>query len=204
MPQAWIVGNARGLALDEFAEKGELDVVGHYVRRALYFALLHEELEMRHDLVLELLQPFVQLHVVLIRARVVVLAPPGLAPVCLCELEGAGDLAVEQTVPLGGLSVELDGEDSWLDAQLEHGATLAVGGAEDALLALVAPRRAARDVAELGPWQVVAEHGGSAGHGEVDELTGRAHEKGLLPQACVVAFCVEPSVGVCISFSSFC
>ena len=197
MSETWIVRNTGGLALDEFSKKGELYVVGHDVRWALNFALLHEELEVGHDFVLELLQPFMQFHVILISPRIVVLTPPRFAPVCLGKLECAGDLAVEDAVPLGGLTVELDWEDAWLDSQLEDRPPLSVGGAEDALLALVAPGSSTRDVAELWPWQIVGEHGGSAGRGEVDELTGRANEKDLLLQASAVAFCVSNGVWEC-------
>ena len=114
---------------------------------------------MGHRLVLELLEPFMKLHMVLVRTSVVVLSAAGLAPVGLGELERAGDLAVEDAVPLGRLTVELDGEDAGLDAQLEHGASFVVRGAEDAFLALVAACGAAGDVAKFRPWQVVGEHG---------------------------------------------
>ena len=86
----------------------------HDVGRALYVALLHEEFEVGHALVLELLKPLVELHVVLVSAGVVVLAPTGLAPIRLCELEGCLNFAVEDSVPFCGLAVQPDGEDAGL------------------------------------------------------------------------------------------
>lgn len=139
--------DALRLAVDELAHERKLEVVRHHVRRALDLALLHEELELGHDLVLELLEPLVELHVVLVRARVVVLAATGLAPVGLCFLEGVLDLVVEDAVPLGGLAVEFDGEDARLDAELEDAATVRVGRTEGALGALIASGRASGDIA---------------------------------------------------------
>lgn len=179
------MGDACRLPLDEFAEEGEFDVVGHDVRRAVDLALLHEHLEVGHDLVFELLKPFVQFHVVLVCTRIVVLPPARLAPVGLGELEGAGDLAVEDAVPLGCLLVEFHGKDARLDAQLQHGASVGVGRAEDALMALVAAGSAARDVAEFGPWQVVSEHVVGGGW---EEVAGRETESVELPWPSEAAF----------------
>jgi hypothetical protein len=142
-----IVRDASYLALDEPPEEGEFDIVGHDVGGALDVSTLHEELEVRHDLVLELLEPFVELHVILVRDGVIVLSSTGLAPVGLCELEGAGDLGVEDAVPFRGLFVEEDGEDARLDAELDEGTAVGVGGGEDALLALIAASGASGDVA---------------------------------------------------------
>jgi len=90
--EAGIVWDACCLTLDELSEESEFEVVGHDVGWTLDVASLHEELEVGHDLVLELLKPFVKLHVVLVGDGVVVLASTGLAPVGLCELEGMVDL----------------------------------------------------------------------------------------------------------------
>lgn len=150
--------DARCLTLDEFSEEGELDVVGHDVGWALDVAALHEQLEVGHDLVLELLEPFVELHVVLVGDGVVVLAPAGLAPVGLCELEGVVNLRVEGAVPVRGLLVEEDGEDAGLDAELDERAAVGVGRGEDAFLPLVAPGGASGDVAEFWPGDVVDKH----------------------------------------------
>lgn len=103
--KAGIVRNARGLALDKLSEKGELDVVGHDVGGTLNVTALHQQLEVGHDLVLELLEPLVELHVVLVCNGVIVLTATGLAPIGLCELEGMVDLIVEGAIPLGGLGV---------------------------------------------------------------------------------------------------
>jgi len=103
--QAGIVRDAGCLALDELSEKGEFDVVGHDVGGTLDVAALHEELEVRHDLVLELLEPLVELHVVLVGDGIVVLASAGLAPVGLGQLQGVVDLGVEGAVPFCGLLV---------------------------------------------------------------------------------------------------
>jgi hypothetical protein len=68
----------------------EFDVVEHDAGQTLDVATLHEELEVGHDLVLELLEPFVELHMV-VGDGVVVLAltgDTGLVPVYLCELQG--------------------------------------------------------------------------------------------------------------------
>ena len=54
-----VVRDTSIVALDELAEEGQLDLVWHDVGRALDVALLHEELEVAHRLVLELLKPFV-------------------------------------------------------------------------------------------------------------------------------------------------
>ena len=152
--------DASCLSLNELAEKGEFDVVGHDVGRTLDVAALHEELEVGHDLVLELLELFVELHVVLVGDGVVVLASAGLAPVGLCELEGMVDLCVEGAVPVSGLLVEKDGEDARLYAELDERAAVGVGGGEDALLSLVASRGASGDVAEFWPGEVVDKHDG--------------------------------------------
>jgi hypothetical protein len=160
-PEAGIVWDARCLTLDELAEKGEFDVVGHDVGWPLDVAALHEELEVGHDLVLELLEPLVELHVVLVGDGVVVLASAGLAPVGLCELQGVVDLRVEGAVPVRGLLVEQDGEHARLDAQLDERAAVGVGGrGEHAFLSLVASGGASGDVAEFWPGDVVCEHGG--------------------------------------------
>lgn len=151
--------DARCFTLDEFSEEGEFDVVGHDVGWTLDVAALHEQLEVGHDLVLELLEPFVKLHVVLVGDGVVVLASTGLAPVGLCELEGMVDLRVEGAVPICGLLVEEDGEDAGLYAELdERAAILVVGRGEDALLSLVASSGASGDVAEFWPGEVVDKH----------------------------------------------
>ena len=150
------MGNALCLSLDELAQESELDVVGHDVWGTLDLALLHEHLEVGHDLVLELLKPLVKLHVILVRARIVVLPATGLSPVGLGQLEGAVDLGVERAVPIASLAIELDGEHAGLDTKLEETATLAVGRAQNAFLALIAPSGAARDVTELRPREVVS------------------------------------------------
>jgi hypothetical protein len=161
--QAGVVWDTGCLTLDELSEKGELDVVGHDVGWTLDVAALHEELEVGHDLVFELLEPFVELHVVLVGDGVVVLASPSLAPVGLCELEGMVDLCVEGAVPVGGLLVQEDGEDAGLYAELDEGAAIGVGGGEDTLLSLIASGGASRDVAEFWPGEVVGKHGGVRG-----------------------------------------
>lgn len=102
---AGIVRNARGLALDKLSEKGELDVVGHDVGGTLNVTALHQQLEVGHDLVLELLEPLVELHVVLVGHGVIVLTSTGLAPICFCELEGMVDFIVEVAIPLCGLGI---------------------------------------------------------------------------------------------------
>lgn len=53
---------------------------------------------------------------ILVRARVVVLAAAGFSPVGLGFLEGVLDFVVEDAVPFGGSAVEFDGEDAGLDA----------------------------------------------------------------------------------------
>ena len=163
LAKAGIVWDARCLALDELSEEGELDVVGHDVRGTLDVAALHEELEVGHDLVLELLEPFVELHVVLVGDGVVVLASAGLAPVGLCELQGVVDLCVEGAVPFCGLLVEEDGEHAGLYAELDEGAGILVGRGEDALLTLVAASGASGDVSEFWPGEVVGKHDGLRG-----------------------------------------
>jgi len=105
LPKAGIVRNACGLALDELSEKGELDVVWHDVGGALNVAALHQQLEVGHDLVLELLEPLVEFHVVLVGDGVVVLTSTSFAPIGLCEFEGMVDLTVEGTIPLCSLSI---------------------------------------------------------------------------------------------------
>ena len=47
--------DASCLALDELSEKSELDVVRHDVGWPFDVTALHEQFEVRHDLVLELL-----------------------------------------------------------------------------------------------------------------------------------------------------
>ena len=161
--QAGIVRYARRLPFNELAEESELDIVRHDVGGALNFALLHEHFKMGHDLVLELLEPLVQLHVVLVRACIVVLPATRLAPVRLRELKCTSDFGVECAIPIARLTVELDGEHAGLHAELEETAALGVGRAENTLLSLVAPRSAAGDVAELWPGEIVGQHwrGGS-------------------------------------------
>jgi hypothetical protein len=105
LTKAGIVRNARGLALDKLSEKGELDVVGHDVGGTLNVTALHQQLEVGHDLVLELLEPLVEFHVVLVSNGVIVLTSTGLAPIGLCELEGMVDFIVEGAIPLGGLGI---------------------------------------------------------------------------------------------------
>jgi hypothetical protein len=64
VPKAVVVQNAHwhSMALDEFSEKAQFNVVEHDVGGPL---ILHEELEVGHVLVLELLKPLA-LHVVLL------------------------------------------------------------------------------------------------------------------------------------------
>ena len=166
LAKAGIVWDARCLALNELSEEGELDVVGHDVGGALDVAALHKELEVGHDLVLELLEPFVELHVVLVGDGVVVLASPRLAPVGLCELQGVVDLRVEGAVPLCGLLVEEDGEHARLYAELDEGAGVWVGRGEDALLSLVAASGASGDISKFWPGEVVGKHDGVRGKNE--------------------------------------
>ena len=174
LAETGVVGDAGCLALDELAEEGELNVIGHDVGGTLDVSALHEELEVGHDLVLELLEPLVELHVVLVGDGVVVLPSTGLAPVGLGQLEGAGDLGVKGAVPVRGLLVEQDGEDARLDAELDEGTAVGgVGGGQDALLALVAASGASGDVAEFWPGNVIGEHcgvfGGVRGKNEARE-----------------------------------
>jgi hypothetical protein len=159
--EAVVVWDASCFTLDELAEEGEFDVVGHDVGWTLDVAALHEQLEVGHDLVFELLEPFVELHVVLVGDGVVVLAPTGLAPVGLCELQGMVDLCVEGAVPVSGLLVEEDGEHAGLYAELDERAAVGVGRGEDTLLSLVASGCASGDVAEFWPGEVVDKHEGS-------------------------------------------
>jgi len=105
LTKAGIVRNTRGLALDELSEKGELDVVGHDVGGTLNVTALHQQLEVGHDLVLELLEPLVELHVVLVGDGVIVLTSSSLAPIGLCEFEGMVNFSVEGAVPFGGLGI---------------------------------------------------------------------------------------------------
>lgn len=158
--EAGVVWDASCLTLDELSEEGEFDVVGHDVGWTLDVAALHEQLEVGHDLVLELLEPLVKLHVVLVGDGVVVLASTGLAPVGLCELEGMVDLCVEGAVPVCGLLVEEDGEHAGLYAELDERAAIGVGRGEDTFLSLVASRCASGDVAEFWPGEVVDKHDG--------------------------------------------
>jgi len=167
--ESGIVRNAGSLAVDELSEEGEFDVVGHDVGGTLDVAALHEELEVRHDLVLELLEPLVELHVVLVGDGVVVLSSAGLAPVGLGEFQGVVDVGVEGAIPFGGLFVQEDGEDAGLDAELDEGAAIGVWGGEDALLTLVAASGASGDVSEFWPRDVVGKHGGFRGVYETRE-----------------------------------
>ena len=164
-----IVRNAGCLALDELSQKGEFDVVGHDVGGTLDVSALHEELEVGHDLVLELLEPLVELHVVLVGDGIIVLPSTGLAPVGLGQLQCVVDLGVEGAVPLCGLLVEQDSEDAGLDAELDEGAAIGVWEGEDALLALVAAGGASGDVSEFWPGEVVGKHGGFRGKNELRE-----------------------------------
>lgn len=156
--EAGIVWDASCLTLYEFSEESELDVVGHDVGWPLDVAALHEQLEVGHDLVLELLEPFVKLHVVLVGDGVVVLTSTSLAPVGLCELQGMVDLCVEGAVPVSGLFVEEDGEDTGLYAELDERAAIGVGRGEDTFLSLIAPSGTSGDVAEFWPGEVVDKH----------------------------------------------
>lgn len=88
------MGDSGFVAFDESSQKRKFDVVGHDIRRALDVALLHEQFEMGHGLVFQLLKPLVELHMILISTGVVILASPCLAPVGFCEFEGAIDLVV--------------------------------------------------------------------------------------------------------------
>lgn len=124
--KAGVVGNIGALALDEATHEGEFEVVRHDVRWAGYLAFLEKELEVGHSLVLELLEPLVELHVILVCASVVVLTAAGLPPVRFCLLKRTLDLTIEQTVPFRGGLVELDCEDAGLDTQLENGSTASV------------------------------------------------------------------------------
>lgn len=114
--QPRVVWDTVALAVDEAAHEGELDMVWHDIGRASDLALLEKELEVGHTFVLELLQPLVQFHMVLVGARVVILTTTGLPPESFCFLEGAIDLCIQQAIPLGCKRVELDCEDAWLDA----------------------------------------------------------------------------------------
>ena len=173
-PEAGIVWDVSCLTLDEFSEEGEFDVVGHDVGWPLDVAALHEQLEVGHDLVLELLEPLVKLHVVLVGDGVVVLASTGLAPVGLCELEGMVDLCVEGAVPIRGLLVEEDGEHAGLYAELDERAAVWVGRGEDAFLSLVAASGTSRDVSEFWPGEVVGEHDGDWGRDVArEDMSGR-------------------------------
>jgi hypothetical protein len=158
LSEAGIVWDASCLTLDELSEEGEFDVVGHDVGWPLDVASLHEQLEVGHDLVLELLEPFVKLHVILVGDGVVVLASTGLAPVGLCELQGMVDLCVEGAVPVCGLLVEENGEDTGLYAELDERAAIGVGRGEDTFLSLVASSGASGDVAKFWPGEVVDKH----------------------------------------------
>jgi len=53
--QPGVVRDVTGLSFDELAEKRELLVVGHGIRRAANLALCDEHFQMSHDLVFELL-----------------------------------------------------------------------------------------------------------------------------------------------------
>ena len=97
-----------------------------------------------------------ELHVVLVGPRVVVLPPPCLPPVRLGELQCAIDLGVERTVPIASLAIEAHREYAGLDTELKETAPFVIRSAENALLALVAPGRATRNVTELRPREVVS------------------------------------------------
>jgi len=163
LPNPGIMRNACCLALDKLSQEGEFDVVGHDVGGTLDVATLHEQLKVGHDLVLELLEPLVEFHVVLVCDRVIVLTSTGLAPVSLCKLESVVDLAVKGAIPVSGLLVEEDGEYAGLNAELDERATVGVGMGEDALLSLITSGGASRDVTEFWPGEVVGEHGGVRG-----------------------------------------
>ena len=167
--KAGIVWDACRLALDELSEEGELDVVGHDVGGTLDVAALHEELEVGHDLVLELLKPFVELHVVLVGDGVVVLASTGLAPVGLCELQGVVDLCIEGAIPFCGLLVEPDGEHAGLYAELDERTAVGVWGGEDTFLSLVAASGTSGHIAKFWPGEVVGKHDGVRGENEQRE-----------------------------------
>jgi hypothetical protein len=155
-----IVWDARCLALDELSEESELDVVEHNVGGTPDVAALHEELAVGHDLVLELLKPFVEIHVVLVGDGVVVLASTGLAPVGLCELQGVVDLCVEGAISVRGLLVEQDGEHAGLYAELDERTAVGVSEGEDTFLSLVAASGTSGYIAEFWPGEVVGKHDG--------------------------------------------
>jgi hypothetical protein len=155
--------DARCLAFDEFSQKGKLDVVRHKIRGALDIALLHQQLQMRHRLIFQLLQPLMKLHVVLICACVVVLPSSGLTPIRLCHFESAVDLVVERAVPFASLAVQFDGKDARLYSKLEHTSAVSVWLTEDALLALIASGRATRNITKFWPWQIIrSRHDGNS------------------------------------------
>jgi hypothetical protein len=164
-PDAGIVWDTRCSTPDEPSEEGEFEVVGHYVGWTLDVAALYEELEVGHHLVLELLEPLLKLHVVLVGLGVVVLASAGLAPEGLCELDGVVDLRVQNAVPICGLFVEEDGEHAGLYAELDERAAVVGGRGKDAFLSLVGSGGASGDAAEFWPGEVVNEHD--------DEVSGK-------------------------------
>ena len=96
---------------------------------------------------------------VLVSLCVVVLSSTGLAPVGFSAFERLLDARVEQGVPGACERVEFDGEDAWLDAQLEDSPAGVVWWAEGAFGTLVPSGCASGDVPEFGPWEVVCLHG---------------------------------------------
>lgn len=59
MSKSRVMWGASSLSLDKLPEEGELDVVRHDIRRPLDVSALHQQFQMGHDFVLQLLQPFV-------------------------------------------------------------------------------------------------------------------------------------------------
>jgi hypothetical protein len=155
--------DACGLTLDELSEKGEFDIVRHDIGGTLDVATLHEEFKVRHDLVLELLKPLVELHMILVGDGVIVLTSASLAPKGLCEFEGMVDLGVKSAIPLGSLPIKEDGENAGLYAKLNKRAAVGIGGGEDTFLSLIASGSTSGDIAKLWPGEVVGEHSGVRG-----------------------------------------
>lgn len=123
-----IMRNASSLALDKFLKECELQVICHVVRRPLDVAFLHEHFQVGHGLVLELLQPLVKFHVILVSAGIIVLPSPGLAPVRFGELKSTYDFGIQSTVPVTSLAVEEHGQHTWLHSKLEHTLSMFVRG----------------------------------------------------------------------------
>jgi hypothetical protein len=107
---------------------------------------------MAHDLIFQLLEPLMEFHMVLICGNVVVLPSSSLAPEGFGVFESFGDLAVENSVPFASLTIQFDGQNARLDAELEQTSTVSVWRAHDAFLALIASRRTPRDVTAFRPW----------------------------------------------------